>query len=264
MRIGIIGGGFVGSAVAHAHQHDEVLINDPKHPYSTPLTDFVDCDAIFVCVPSPSAEEGYCDTSILEDVLKNLFFVTIATQIPIISKVTAPPSVYERLQKQYPNLVHAPEFLTAKNALWEYKFGKLCVIGGNQEWSGKAAKVILQGMVEVRLDNVRFSDIKTAALYKYLMNSYLAMKVTFMNDFYELAQAQNIDWNDIQMIARSDERIGNTHLSVPGNNGEYGWGGGCFPKDVSAIIMEAIDTEVDFELMQRVETINKKHRKKND
>lgn len=262
MRIGIIGSGFVGSAVAHAHLHDEVLINDPKHPHSVALTDFVDCDAIFICVPSPSTEDGHCDTSILEDVLKNLFFVNITAQIPIISKVTAPPSVYERLQKQYPNLVHAPEFLTAKNALWEYKFGKLCVIGGNKEWRGKAAKVILQGMVEVRPDNVLFTDIKAASLYKYLMNSYLAAKVTFMNDFYELAQVHSIDWNDIQSIARSDERIGNTHLSVPGNNGEYGWGGGCFPKDVAAIIMEAIDHNVDFELMDRVETINKKHRKK--
>jgi len=262
MRIGIIGSGFVGSAVAHAHLHDEVLINDPKHPHSVALTDFVNCDAIFICVPSPSTEDDHCDTSILEDVLKNLFFVNIATQIPIISKVTAPPSAYERLQKQYPNLVHAPEFLTAKNALWEYKFGKLCVIGGNKEWSGKAAKVILQGMVEVRPDNVLFTDIKAASLYKYLMNSYLAAKVTFMNEFYELAQAQNIDWNDIQSIACRDERIGNTHLSVPGNNGEYGWGGGCFPKDVAAIIMEAIDHNIDFEFMERVETINKKHRKK--
>ena len=264
MRIGIIGSGFVGSAVAHAHQHDEVLINDPKHPHSTPLTGFTNCDAIFVCVPSPSTEDGHCDSTILEDVLKQLLFVNISTQIPIISKVTAPPSVYERLQKQYPNLVHAPEFLTAKHALFEYKFGKLCVVGGNKEWSTKAAKVILAGMVDVRHDSVLFVDIKTASLYKYLMNSYLAMKVTFMNDFQELAQSQDIDWNAIQTIVRSDDRIGNTHLSVPGNNGEYGWGGGCFPKDVAAIIMEAIDTNIDFDLMQRVETINKTHRKKND
>jgi UDP-glucose 6-dehydrogenase len=53
-------------------------------------------------------------------------------------------------------------------------------------------------------------------------------------------------------------------MNVPGPDGQYGWGGGCFPKDVAAIIMEAIDQQLDFELLQRVETINKKHRKKND
>jgi UDP-glucose 6-dehydrogenase len=53
-------------------------------------------------------------------------------------------------------------------------------------------------------------------------------------------------------------------MNVPGPDGQYGWGGGCFPKDVDAIIMEAIDKNVDFELLDRVETINKKHRRKND
>jgi UDP-glucose 6-dehydrogenase len=53
-------------------------------------------------------------------------------------------------------------------------------------------------------------------------------------------------------------------MNVPGPDGQYGWGGGCFPKDVAAIIMEAIDKKVDFELLDRVETINKKHRRKND
>jgi len=103
MRIGIIGSGFVGSAIAHAHSKDELLINDPKHPHSSPLSDFIACDAIYICVPSPSTEDGHCDSSILEEVLKNLLFINIASQIPLISKVTAPPSVYARLQKEYPN-----------------------------------------------------------------------------------------------------------------------------------------------------------------
>ena len=264
MRIGIIGAGFVGSAVAHAHSSDEVVINDPKHPKSTPLTDFVNCDAIFICVPSPSTETGKCDTSILEEVLKNLLFVNISKQIPIISKVTAPPSVYARLQEEYPNLVHAPEFLTAKNAMWDYKFGKLAVVGGNKEWSEHAAKIIIRGMVELRYDDIQLTDIKTASLYKYMINSYLAMKVTFMNDFYELAQSENISWKEIKKLIVKDDRIGDTHLAVPGPDGQYGWGGFCFPKDVSAICEEALDQGLDFPLMQQVEMINKKHRRKND
>jgi UDPglucose 6-dehydrogenase len=104
-------------------------------------------------------------------------------------------------------------------------------------------------------------SIKVAALYKYMMNSYLAMKVTFMNDFKALADAEGIEFKDLKYLANHDDRIGYTHMDVPGPDGEYGWGGGCFPKDVSAIIMEAIDKNVDFELMDRVETINRKHRR---
>ena len=104
-------------------------------------------------------------------------------------------------------------------------------------------------------------DIKTAALFKYMMNSYLATKVTFMNEFYKLAQATDIRWDDIKYLAARDDRIGTTHMDVPGHNGEYGWGGACFPKDVAAIITEAMDLGLDFDLLQRVETLNKKHRK---
>jgi UDPglucose 6-dehydrogenase len=264
MKIGIIGAGFVGSAVYHAHQHDEVIINDPLNPQSVGLEKFIDRDAIYICVPSPSKDDGSCDTSILEEVLKNLLFVNIATSIPLISKVTAPPSVYKRLHEQYPNLVHAPEFLTAKNAMWDYKYGKLCVVGGNPSWTRFAAKVILSGMIEIREDDVIYTDIATASLYKYMMNSYLATKVTFMNEFKELADKLNVDWNRIKTIVRADSRIGDTHLDVPGPDGQYGWGGFCFPKDVAAICEEALDQGCDFEFMQRVEMINKKHRRKND
>ncbi len=263
MRIGIIGSGFVGSAIAHAHHKDDVIINDPCHPESVGLEKFVDREAIYICVPSPSTEDGHCDTSILEEVLKNLLFVNISTQIPIISKVTAPPSVYKILQEQYPNLVHAPEFLTAKNAMWDYKYGKLCVIGGYQTWASLAARAILKGMVDIRADDVIYTDIATASLYKYMINSYLAMKVTFMNDFKELADNLEANWASIQQIAKKDIRIGNTHMSVPGPDGQYGWAGFCFPKDIAAICEEALDHKIEFELMQRVESINAKHRRKN-
>jgi UDPglucose 6-dehydrogenase len=264
MRIGIVGCGFVGSAIAHAHQHDEVVINDPKLPNSQPLSAFNNCDAIFICVPSPSKENGHCDTSILEDTLKNLLLVNINRPIPIISKVTAPPEEYARLQKIYPCLVHSPEFLTAKNAIIEYKYAKWCIVGGGEDYCKRAAEIIFSGMADMRRDKIMITDIKTAAFYKYLMNSYLATKVTFMNDFYELAVADGICWDHVKQLSRLDDRIGKTHWDVPGPDGQYGWGGYCFPKDVAAIIMEAIDQQLDFELLQRVETINKKHRRKND
>jgi UDPglucose 6-dehydrogenase len=190
-------------------------------------------------------------------------FVNINKQIPVISKVTAPPSVYARLQEQYPNLVYCPEFLTAANNVADYANSNYFVLGGSYDWCVKARTAIHQGVPLVH-DQFTIVDIKTASLYKYMMNTYLATKVTFMNDFKMLADSEGVSWDDLKYLSKADNRIGDTHMNVPGPDGQYGWGGGCFPKDVAAIIMEAIDKNVDFELLDRVETINKKHRRKND
>jgi UDPglucose 6-dehydrogenase len=260
MKIGIIGLGYVGSAIAWAHQSDKIVIRDPKLKNSAELDQFTDCDAVYVCVPSPcvdsTLEDGRCDTSILETTLKELLFVK---QIPIICKTTAPPSVYERLQKEYSNIVYAPEFLTAENHLMDYANTDHVILGGEYDWCVQARKVIKLGLL-LDVDKFTIVDIKTAALFKYMMNSYLATKVTFMNEFAQLAKHENVCWDDIKYLSARDTRIGTTHMDVPGKNGEYGWSGACFPKDVAAIITEAMDLELDFELMQRVESLNKKHR----
>ena len=264
MRIGIIGFGYVGGAIAWAHRDQDIIIRDPKLKSSADLDKFADCDAVFVCVPSPcvdpTLENGKCDTLILEQTLKELLFVLINKQIPIICKTTAPPSVYARLQKEYPNIVHCPEFLTAANNLTDYMNTEYFVLGGQYDWCVKARGIIHLG-VSVTHDRFIITDIKTAALYKYMMNSYLATKVTFMNDFKLLADAEGIDWNDVKTLITYEDRIGKSHMDVPGPDGQFGWGGACFPKDIAAIIEESIELGLDFELMQRVESINKKHRK---
>jgi len=261
MRIGIIGFGFVGQAIAWAHRYDDILIRDPKLENSAGYEKFVDLDAVFVCVPSPSTDDGHCDSSLLEQTLKELLFAIIDKPIPIICKTTATPSVYERLQKEYPNIVHCPEFLTAVNNVADYQNANYFVLGGNKDWCEKARDIIHHGVPLVH-QKFLITDIKTAALYKYMMNSYLATKVTFMNDFKNLADAEGIEFSKLTELAIWDDRIGYTHMQVPGNDGQYGWGGACFPKDVAAIIMEAIDLNADFELLDRVESINKKHRRK--
>lgn len=262
MQIGIIGFGYVGSAVGWAHRRQKQIIRDPKLKDSADLQKFVNCDAIFVCLPSPSLEDGRCDSSILEKGLEELFsIVRFEKPIPIICKTTAPPSVYERLHKLYPNIVYSPEFLTAANNIADYLNADFFVIGGHTEWCERAREIIRLG-VPLTDRNFIYTDIKTASMFKYVMNSYMAMKVTFVNEFYELCQAEGIDWKTIKKLAGYDDRIGRTHMDVPGPDGQFGWGGSCFPKDVAAIINEAIDLNVDFELMQRIETINKKHRTK--
>ena len=260
MKIGIIGFGFVGRAISWAYRHEDIVIRDPKLQDSASLDKFVDRDAIFICVPSPSTEDGHCDISILEQVLKELLFVTIQnTNVVLISKSTASPSAYKRLQQEHPNLVHVPEFLTQANANADYANANYCVIGGEYDWAVKARKVLHVGRALTH-DKHIIVPIETAALYKYMMNSYLATKVTFMNDFKILADVEGVDMKDLALLASYDNRIGTTHMAVPGPDGQCGWGGACFPKDIAAIQMEATDLSVNLELLSCVEEINKKHR----
>lgn len=259
MKVGIIGYGYVGQSIALTYQFYDKVIRDPKLDRSAELFEFLDCDAVFVCVPSPETDDGHCDTSILESVLKDLFLINLKKPVPVICKTTAPPSVYKRLKSQYPNIVHAPEFLTERNAAADYANAEFCVLGGDPYWCDKAREITQLGRPLTHNKHI-IVDIETAALFKYLMNSYLATKVSLMNDFKLLADRLDIDWSTMINLIEHDKRIGRTHLAVPGPDGQNGWGGSCFPKDVAAIIMEAIDLNLDFELLQRVEAVNKKHR----
>ena len=261
MKIGIIGFGYVGRAIGWAYKDTDLVIRDPKLENSAGLDKFIDRDAIFICVPSPSLEDGHCDTTILEEVLKELLFVSIQNpKCVFISKTTAPSSTYKKLQQEYPNLVHSPEFLTQADSISDYANAKYCVLGGDYDWAVKARKV-LQFRRRLVQDKHIIVNIETAALYKYMMNSYLATKVTFMNEFKKLADAEGVELKDLNHLALHDDRIGATHMEVPGPDGQYGWGGACFPKDVAAIMEEALDLGVELELLGRVEEINKKHRK---
>ena len=178
--------------------------------------------------------------------------------VPIISKATAPPEAYARLQKQYPCLIHSPEFLVARNAVFDYKFCQWMILGGALRSVEKALRVILEGCPDLRKDKIVHTDIKTAAFYKYLMNSYLATKVSFMNDFFELSIAEGINWGAVKEISKFDNRIGSTHMDVPGPDGKYGWGGMCFPKDTKALLKMAAEKNLNLNTLSAAVYYNTK------
>jgi nucleotide sugar dehydrogenase len=255
MKIGIIGLGFVGSAVAWAHRNQELVLRDPKlKEESASIDEIKSCDAVYVCVPSPMLEDGHCDDSFMKSVLKEL----VGYDKVIICKSTIPPGIYASLEEKYPNIVHAPEFLTAANATIDYVSATWMLVGGNDKWVSDAIEIIKSG--NVAATHYHTSNITTASLFKYIANSFMATKVTLMNDFYQLSKHINVNWSDIKEIAKNDPRLGNTHWDVPGPDGQFGYGGACFPKDVAAIIEHSIDIGVNFELLDRVEELNKKHR----
>lgn len=233
--VGIIGLGFVGNAVASSYKSSFIypIIIDPAKGHNNTYDDIKNCSAVFVCVPSPQGDDGSCDTSILESVLTQLKAINYAGVI--ISKVTAPPQVYKRLQEEHMNLVHVPEFLTAANAVEDYISGEMCFIGGQvKAFQNEAERIICLG--QKNLKNIVRCSIQEASLIKYTLNCFLATKVIFMNEVAKLAEANDCNWITMQEMLEVDPRIGPTHLQVPGPDGKFGFGGMCFPKDTSAML----------------------------
>ena len=255
MKIGIFGLGYVGSAVAHTHRNQTVIKRDPKlGDQSASLKEIFTCDIVYICVPTPMMENGSCDDSYVKSVLNDLKNYNKL----IISKSTLPPGVYAKLIQEYPNLVHAPEFLTAANATNDYENSEWVLVGGNKIWNEKAIEVISSSTINAK--TFYQTSIETASFFKYLANTFLATKVTLMNDLYHLAQRLDIDWNEIKNIVKHDPRLGTSHWSVPGPDGKFGYGGACFPKDVAAIVHHGKDLGAVQELLSAVQAINLIHR----
>jgi nucleotide sugar dehydrogenase len=248
-KIGIIGLGFVGNAIyrsiePYSYGQGALVILDPVKGHNTSYEELYECEGIFVCVPSPMKADGSCDTSILESVLLNLKNYKGV----IISKVTAPPDVYQRLNDQYPNLVHAPEFLTAANAVRDYANGTFAIIGGRVKAYRDAAEMIIR-LSQRNLETVKFCSIGEAALAKYAINSFLATKVIFMNELYNLANKAGLNYDVVSNLIKQDQRIGSSHMMVPGPDGQLGFGGACFPKDTEALVNYAKSVSVDLSVL---------------
>ncbi len=247
-RIGIIGLGFVGSAIHSSISITPIqsVLIDPAKGYNSSYYDLLETSGVFVCVPSPMLDSGECDTSILESVLNSL--KSIDYKGVIISKTTCLPSVYSKWQKILPNLVHVPEFLTAANAQADYENGTFTFIGGAvQAYVNEATRIIK--LTQPNLKRIRHCTIEEASLVKYTINSFLATKVVFMNELHQLSKAIGCNYDLVADMARLDPRIGISHMQVPGPDGTYGFGGMCFPKDTSALLKYAESLGINLNIL---------------
>ena len=232
LNIGIIGNGFVGEAQAFAFSPiANVKIFDIDPIKSTcSLENVHKSDFVFVCVPTPMFEDGSQDFSYVEDVFKN------AVSKPIyIIKSTILPGSTEKLSKKYQDLriIFSPEFLTERTAKLDMLTQSRIILGGDKELVNKVEKFFL---LRFKNKHIIKTDSRTAELIKYMNNSFFATKVSIMNEFKLLCDVIGANWEDALNGFASDGRIGDSHLNVPGHDGKLGYGGTCFPKDVTSLI----------------------------
>ena len=258
MNLGIIGRGFVGSAVANGFNKDcDQIIVDPKYTDNT-IEDVLDCKLVFVCVPTPVSEDGSCNTTIANDVLTELN--RLQYKGVVVIKSTIIPDYLHEFKKEFElKIVYNPEFLTEANANEDFKNPPFQVFGGKWRDCEVVEKAYLRHS-SVRIVPTFKVDLTTASLLKYTINSWLATKVTFFNELKQLHElgSSMVSWEQFTDMLSRDERIGNSHMQVPGPDGEPGFGGHCFPKDTEALLNYANKKNIKMSVLRKAVQTNKK------
>ena len=242
--LGIVGCGFVGSAVASGFESNEdvrLMLVDP-YKYGNESCTIKDAakeaQMIFLCLPTPSVEGEYdVDVSVVDDVLSELedqYYGGI-----VVIKSTFTPYYMNAFIDKYFDLriVYNPEFLTERNAAHDFQ-NPFCQILGGDARDCQEVETLYRHYSCVKTVPTFHVDITTACLVKYALNSFYATKVTFMNEIYHLHRNSDAvsSWEDFTEILMTDPRMGNSHMSVPGPDGKFGFGGNCFPKDTKALL----------------------------
>ena len=242
-KIGIIGKGFVGSAVdfgfsAQTGCDAEVRIYDKDKTKSTHTLDDTinNSEIIFLSVPTPSNPDGSMHLGILESALTDISSIHNGKDNVILIRSTVTPGTTQKLQNKFTklNLVFNPEFLTERSAKFDFINQSRVILGGQPVHTGKVAELYKWRFGE-SMPCIE-TNFETAEMIKYMNNCFFATKVSFLNEMRTVADKCGVDWDMAVEGFVRDGRIGHSHLNVPGPDGKFGFGGSCFPKDVQAMI----------------------------
>lgn len=262
LKIGIIGGGFVGSATYLLNCKDvECRIYDKDEskcvPKGTTLEDLQDRDIIFICVPTPMLKDGSCYTKIVETVLNDI--IQLESKAQIVVRSTIPVGSCKKWGVHF-----MPEFLTEAN--WKNDFYNCdnWIIGVNQDCKDymdfyvKFSELINHAYMNecIKSNQIRCVTTEEAETIKYFRNCFLATKISFCNEFYRFCNAKGISYDKVSEIACLDNRITSYHSKVPGPDGSTGFSGHCLPKDLNSMIYQMYNSDVKPIILQSVKIRN--------
>jgi len=247
-KVGVIGNGFVGESQAYAFSPvADVKIFDINPIKSThTLLEVLSQDFIFVCLPTPMKENGEQDNSYIENFFSNIGLHN-TNAIFILKSTVLPGTTKQLIDKHKFNIVFCPEFLTEKTAKLDMLTQSRIVVGGEEELCLKVLGLFIERFGK---KHYIMTDSTTAEFIKYMANTFLAVKVSVVNEFYRLATELGVEWSDALEGFVSDPRIGNSHTNVPGHDGKLGFGGTCFPKDINALITMGKELGVDMNTLE--------------
>lgn len=259
--VGIIGNGFVGNAIYENFKDrapTKVFDVYPEKCLNT-YAEVISSDIIFVCLPTPMLSDGRCDVSYVEQFFNS---VPQETYGLFVLKSTVPIGTTESISKKRADLriVHNPEFLTAVNAKDDFLNTDRNVIGGEWEDCNELYKFFEELFPEWKNVSTYFTTTNESETIKYYSNSFLALKIAYFNNVYELCKKFDSNYEIVRRAITQDHRIGEYHTQVPGPDGKLGFGGYCFPKDINALIHTLNENDLNSELLTSAWEYNKKIR----
>ena len=238
MKIGVIGNGYVGRATSMLACNSEDLLvwdTDESKRNINNFTDLKVCDFVFVCVPTPMNKDGSCYLGIVEEVVNQLISLGLDNE-SIVVRSTVPVGTSKNLGVSF-----MPEFLTEANWEEDFKNNNLRIIGLQDTSFSNQLKFtnLFQSAKDCGKINESlccFCSTDEAELAKLVRNCFLALKVSFFNEIEDFCSKSNIDYKMVSSLACQDSRIGESHTQVPGPDGQRGYGGTCFPKDMNSLL----------------------------
>ena len=220
-------------------QHD-IEIYDPALGYKHLKAP----DAVIVCVSTPPRKDGSCE-------MKNVYeVIETSPDVPILIKSTISVEGWDMLVDAFPNrmLTFSPEFLRAASAVEDLQNTDLMLIGGDDACFWR----------DVFNVNVEIAEPRELILAKYARNSFLALKVAYFNQLYDLCDALDVEYSAVAHYTTMDERIGDSHSFI---TEERGFGGHCFPKDINALVKTAQRNNIELSILQEAVEYNRRIRK---
>jgi len=262
MKFIVAGYGFVGSAIGDLlEKNHEVVPVDPRLNNNKIEDHIHDSDGLIIAVSTPEGKDGKCDVSNVWNVLHQIrwpkdYEANFEYQIPILIKSTIPWTELNNMETY--NITYYPEFLREATAKEDFIGQKYCILGGKDT---KFWRELLYKSLPL-VKHIHTCTVEEASIVKYFANSFLATKLTFFNELFELCSKTGANYDTVSNLLGLDNRIGTGHTTVPGTDGKYGWGGHCFPKDTQALLNVAKDLDVNLSLLKSAIESNKNHRKK--
>lgn len=263
MNISIFGSGFVGKAIYNGFSPNfRIKIYDKFKTGYNSLEETINFSRyIFVCVPTPMNDDGSQDLSAMEDAISTINNIAKEKKI-IILKSTILPGTTRKFANIYfrHNFVFNPEFLTERNADFDFINQSRIVLGGKS--SNDDVLLDLEGLYRLRFPHTPIHKclFEEAEFVKYACNCYFANKVSFMNEIYEICEKMGLEYNSVKKVFLGDFRIANSHTDVPGPDGDFGFGGKCFVKDLNAFIVWGKSLGLDMTMFDATKIVNKRVR----
>jgi UDPglucose 6-dehydrogenase len=253
MKIGIVGYGHVGKAMKELFKdavvYDKFLQMGSMHAING-------CYGVFVCVPTPMMKkDGSCDTSAVEEVIN-----ACTAKVIILRSTVRIGFTREMAQKTGKNIVFQPEYYgeTVAHPFANLSDRTWLSFGGTREAIDLAIDVYKTVInADVRIYQAPSDEVEMA---KYMENAFLATKVIFCNEMYDICQKLGIDYNQVREIWTADPRIGASHTLV--YKDDRGYGGSCLPKDILSLEQQAKSSGVDTSLISSVISKNTTYRPK--